>query len=70
MNLLIRKRDTRTLGRKDSIQRHVVSIAAPSLQVFEKIKEMLPTLETFGIPYEVSIVAVHRAPNQTLHYIL
>ena len=35
MNLLIRKRDTRTPGRKGSIQWHVVSIAAPSIQVFE-----------------------------------
>lgn len=69
MNSLIRKRDTRVPGRKGSIQWHVVSIAAPSLQLFKKIKELLPILEAFEIPYEVSIVAAHRAPKQTLHYI-
>lgn len=46
-----------------------VSIAAPSLRLFNKIEEVIPLLETFKIPYEISIVAAHRAPNRALYYI-
>jgi 5-(carboxyamino)imidazole ribonucleotide mutase len=46
-----------------------VSIAAPSLHLFNKIEELIPVLESFKIPFEVSIVAAHRAPNKVLYYI-
>jgi phosphoribosylcarboxyaminoimidazole (NCAIR) mutase len=46
-----------------------VSIAAPSLHLFNKIEELIPILESFKIPFEVSIVAAHRAPNKALYYI-
>jgi 5-(carboxyamino)imidazole ribonucleotide mutase len=69
MNSLTQNSDGVIRGRKDSIERHVVSIAAPSLQLFNKIKELIPVLESLKIPYEISIVAAHRAPNKTLRYI-
>lgn len=69
MNLLTQNSDSVIRGRKGSIERRVVSIAAPSLQLFNKIKELIPVLESFKIPYEISIVAAHRAPNKTLRYI-
>ena len=36
----------------------VVSIAAPSVNLFNKIKETEQVLESFQIPYSVSIVAL------------
>ncbi|MGH9985647.1 MAG: 5-(carboxyamino)imidazole ribonucleotide mutase, partial [Nitrososphaeraceae archaeon] len=69
MNSLTQNSDSVIRGRKGSIERRVVSIAAPSLQLFNKIKELIPVLESFKIPYEISIVAAHRAPNKTLRYI-
>lgn len=47
----------------------VVSIAAPSVNLFNKIKETEQVLQSFQIPYSVSIVAAHRAPKKTLKYI-
>ena len=65
MNSLSQNRDHGTPGRRNSAERHVaVSIAAPSLQLFNKIEEVIPLLETFKIPYEISIVAAHRIPNR------
>ena len=69
MNSLTQNSDSKIQGTKDYIKRQVVSIAAPSLQLFDKIKELIPVLESFKIPYEISIVAAHRAPNKTLRYI-
>jgi 5-(carboxyamino)imidazole ribonucleotide mutase len=51
------------------IDRPVVSIAAPSIYLFNKIKETKEVLDSFEIPYSVSIVAAHRAPRKTLRYI-
>ncbi len=51
------------------IDRPVVSIAAPSIDLFNKIKETKEVLDSFEIPYSVSIVAAHRAPRKTLRYI-
>jgi 5-(carboxyamino)imidazole ribonucleotide mutase len=69
MNSFTQNRDRITLVRKNSIERPVVSIAAPSLLLFNKIEELIPILESFEIPFEVSIVAAHRAPNKALYYI-
>ena len=69
MNSLTQNSDSKIQGTKGYIERQVVSIAAPSLQLFNKIKELIPVLESFKIPYEISIVAAHRAPNKTLRYI-
>jgi phosphoribosylcarboxyaminoimidazole (NCAIR) mutase len=44
----------------------VVSIAAPSVNLFNKIKETEQVLQSFQIPYSVSIVAAHRAPKKHL----
>ena len=51
------------------IDRSVVSIAAPSIYLFNKIKATKEVLNSFEIPYSVSIVAAHRAPRKTLRYI-
>jgi 5-(carboxyamino)imidazole ribonucleotide mutase len=52
-----------------SINSVVVSIAAPSVNLLNKIKETRQVLELFQVPYSVSIVAAHRAPKKTLKYI-
>jgi 5-(carboxyamino)imidazole ribonucleotide mutase len=54
---------------KDPIDHSVVSIAAPSILLLNGVKDLIPVLESFKIPYETSIVAAHRAPNKTLRYI-
>lgn len=62
--------DKNHLSQKDAhINRTVVSIAAPSIDLFNKIKETKAVLDSFQIPYLVSIVAAHRAPRKTLRYI-
>jgi 5-(carboxyamino)imidazole ribonucleotide mutase len=69
MNSYIHNKDSIIQVSKDFIERHVVSIAAPSLELFDNIKEVSTVLDAFNIPHEVSIVAAHRAPNKTLRYI-
>ena len=51
------------------IDHTVVSVAAPSIRLFNRIKDTISVLESFKVPCEVSIVAAHRAPNKTLGYI-
>lgn len=51
------------------IDHNVVSVAAPSIELLDKIKETREVLDYFGIPYEISIVAAHRAPKKALKYI-
>lgn len=48
--------------------RHLVSIVAPSIELFNKIHEACSVLENFGIPYETTIVAAHRSPNKAFKY--
>ncbi len=50
-------------------QRPVISIAAPSIELLNKIKETGEVLHSFEIPYSVSIVAGHIATRKTLKYI-
>ena len=43
----------------------MVSIAAPSLKLLEKMEGATVALKSFGILYNLSIVAAHRAPKKT-----
>jgi 5-(carboxyamino)imidazole ribonucleotide mutase len=47
---------------------HLVSIVAPSIELFKKIQEACSVLENFGIPYETTIVAAHRSPNKAVKF--
>ena len=47
---------------------HLVSIVAPSIELFNKIHEACSVLENFGIPYETIIVAAHRSPKRAIKY--
>ena len=47
---------------------YLVSIVAPSIELFNKIHEACSVLENFGIPYETTIVAAHRSPNRAIKY--
>ena len=51
-----------------SSDHHLVSIVAPSIDLFDKIHEACSVLENFGIPYETAIVAAHRSPNRAIKY--
>lgn len=44
----------------------LVSVVAPSLKLLEKISGATEALESFGITYNLSIVAAHRSPKKTL----
>jgi 5-(carboxyamino)imidazole ribonucleotide mutase len=46
----------------------LVSVVAPSIELFNKIHEACSVLENFGIPYETTIVAAHRSPNKAFKY--
>jgi 5-(carboxyamino)imidazole ribonucleotide mutase len=50
-------------------RRPLVSIAVPSLKLFEDLKDAKTALDFFGIKSEVSIVAAHWAPKKTLRFI-
>ena len=39
---------------------NLVSVVAPSIELFNKIHEACSVLENFGIPYETTIVAAHK----------
>jgi hypothetical protein len=47
----------------------VVSIAVPSLKLFDSLMDAKTVLDSFGIQNEVSIVAAHWAPKKTLRFI-
>jgi 5-(carboxyamino)imidazole ribonucleotide mutase len=46
----------------------LVSIVAPSIELFNKIHEACSVLENFDIPYETTIVAAHRSPTKAIKY--
>ena len=69
MNSYVHNQDHINPDSKDLIDHRVVSIAAPSLALFDSIKEVCTGLDSLSIPYKVSIVAAHRAPKKTLRYI-
>jgi len=69
MNSYVHNQDNINPDSKDLIDHHVVSIAAPSLALFDSIKDVCTGLDSLNIPYKVSIVAAHRAPRKTLRYI-
>lgn len=47
----------------------LVSIAVPSLKLFNELKEARTVLNSFQVSSEVSIVAAHWAPKKTLKFI-
>jgi 5-(carboxyamino)imidazole ribonucleotide mutase len=46
-----------------------VSIVAPSLKLLDKMKDAITVLDAFQVPYNMSIVAAHRAPRKTLKFV-
>jgi 5-(carboxyamino)imidazole ribonucleotide mutase len=53
---------------EDLPKHRIVSIAAPSIKLLDDMKEAEIALDSFHIPYEISIVAAHRAPNKTVEF--
>jgi 5-(carboxyamino)imidazole ribonucleotide mutase len=51
-----------------SLDHTLVSVVAPSIELFNKIHGACSVLENFGIPYETSIVAAHRSPDRAIKY--
>ena len=47
----------------------IVSIAVPSLKLFEHLIDAKKVLDSFGVENEVCIVAAHWAPKKTLRFI-
>jgi len=54
--------------KKSIADQELVSVVAPSIELFNKIHEACSVLENFGIPYETTIVAAHRSPNKVIRY--
>jgi 5-(carboxyamino)imidazole ribonucleotide mutase len=66
---LTSRKENHRLDQKRISDHQLVSVAAPSIELFNKIQEARLVLESFGIPYETTIVAAHRAPNRTIKYV-
>ena len=47
----------------------LVSVVAPSLKLLDKMKDAVSVLNTFQVPYSLSIVAAHRAPRKMLKFV-
>ena len=47
----------------------LVSVVAPSLKLLDKMLDAFTVLNTFQVPYSMSIVAAHRAPRKTLKFV-
>jgi 5-(carboxyamino)imidazole ribonucleotide mutase len=47
----------------------LVSIVAPSLRLLDKMKDAITVLDTFQVPFNIAIVAAHRAPRKTLKFV-
>jgi 5-(carboxyamino)imidazole ribonucleotide mutase len=62
------KESTRVESQKDNSDA-LVSVVAPSLKLLEKMGDAAAALESFGIAYNLSIVAAHRAPKKTLQFV-
>ena len=65
-SLAVRQVDT--TGKKEK-SATLVSIVAPSLKLLDKMKDAVTVLDTFQVPYSMSIVAAHRAPTKTLKFV-
>jgi 5-(carboxyamino)imidazole ribonucleotide mutase len=65
--LIPKKKHQRSDERRIS-DHNLVSVVAPSIELFNKIHEACSVLENFGIPYETTIVAAHRSPNKAFKY--
>jgi len=65
--LKLRKRRLKSV-QGTSLDHTLVSVVAPSIELFNKIHGACSVLENFGIPYETSIVAAHRSPNRAIKY--
>jgi 5-(carboxyamino)imidazole ribonucleotide mutase len=50
-------------------KKRLVSIAMPSEKDLEVMEETIMTLESFRIPYEVTVISAHRSPEQMFEYI-
>ena len=56
------------LLRMEDLPKHpIVSIVAPSLKL-DDMKGTEEALNSFYVPYEISIVAAHRAPKMTIDF--
>jgi 5-(carboxyamino)imidazole ribonucleotide mutase len=56
------------LGMVDVPKHPIVSIASPSLKLLNDMKETEVVLNSFHVPYEIAIVAAHRAPRKTVDF--
>ncbi|HXG06153.1 MAG TPA: 5-(carboxyamino)imidazole ribonucleotide mutase [Nitrososphaera sp.] len=45
-----------------------VAIVAPSLKLLDKMRDAAVALDSFGIAYNLAVVAAHRAPNKTIKF--
>jgi 5-(carboxyamino)imidazole ribonucleotide mutase len=59
---------TTLLRMKDLPKHPIVSIVAPSLILLDNMKGTEEALNSFYVPYEISIVAAHRAPKMTIDF--
>jgi 5-(carboxyamino)imidazole ribonucleotide mutase len=70
----IQKEESLAFSQNDSSDKKeksttLVSVVAPSLKLLDKMIDAVTVLNTFQVPYSMSIVAAHRAPRKTLEFV-
>lgn len=70
----IQKEESLAFNQNDSSDKKeksttLVSVVAPSLKLLDKMIDAVSVLNTFQVPYSMSIVAAHRAPKKTLKFV-
>src|SRR5918994_7181314 len=70
----IQKKESLAFSQNDSSDKKensttLVYVVAPSLKLLDKMRDAVTVLNTFQVPYSMSIVAAHRAPKKTLKFV-
>jgi phosphoribosylaminoimidazole carboxylase PurE protein len=70
----IQKEESLAFSQNDSSDKKeksttLVSVVAPTLKLLDKMIDAVTVLNTFQVPYSMSIVAAHRAPRKTLEFV-
>jgi 5-(carboxyamino)imidazole ribonucleotide mutase len=70
----IQKEESLAFSQNDSSDKKekpttLVSVVAPSLKLLDKMIDAVTVLNSFQVPYSMSIVAAHRAPRKALKFV-
>ena len=68
-SLAFNQDDSSSGKKKEKSATALVSIVAPSLKLLDKMKDAITVLDAFQVPYNIAIIAAHRAPKKMLKFV-